>query len=411
MKWFRWILAASLIVAPTTSAFALADESLPVSVGKSEVVSVGGEVTKVSITDPQIADVAVLSKKDVLINGKKPGTTNLIVWTKTKRLTYDVVVRVDAGLLKATIRKATGAKDLQVEVVNDAVLLYGKVDRTSQIQMAEKLASGFAPRVVNLLAADAIQQVQVDVEVVELSKNGAGELGVKWGQLKRTSSGEDVFDPDVANVVQGDPRNPRNGQAFSSLVSGGGTAFGLYERINAKLNLMVQNGSAKILAKPNLVAVSGGKAEFLAGGEIPVPTAQQQGQISYEWKPYGIKLSIEPTVLEDGRISMKVAPEVSQLDYNNAVRLANFVVPAVTSRRAETQLVLGQGQGLAIGGLLQNNESKVVEQVPLLGNIPILGELFKSTKYQKNETELAILVTPKLVNPQANVQANIPSKK
>lgn len=398
MKALHLLVAATVLLSTSLPAWAQSDEQLPVSVGKSQVVTVPSDVTKVSITDPTIADVAVLSKKDVLINGKKPGTTNLIVWTKQRRITYDVVVRVDAGLLKATIQKATGAKDLQVEVVNDAVLLYGKVDRTSQAQMAEKLASGFATRVINLLAPTAVQQVQVDVEVVELNKGGASELGIKWGQMLRTANGEDFFESDRLSTIQSDPRNPRNNQPGAALLSGGGTAFGLYERIAARLNLMVQNGTARVLAKPNLVAVSGGKAEFLAGGEIPLPISQQQGQVTFDWKPYGIKLLIEPTVLEDGRISMKVAPEVSQLDYSNAVRVANFVVPAVSSRRAETQLVLNQGQGLAIGGLIQNTETKTVESVPLLGQIPILGELFKSTKFQRNETELTILVTPRLVS-------------
>ncbi len=397
MKCLHLLVAATVLLSTSLPAWALSDEQLPVSVGKSQVVTVGSDVTKVSITDPTIADVAVLSKKDVLINGKKPGTTNLIVWTKQKRITYDVVVRVDAGLLKATIQRATGAKDLQVEVVNDSVLLYGKVDRTSQSQMAEKLAGGFATRVINLLAADAVQQVQVDVEVIEMNKGGASELGIKWGQMLRTANGEDFFEADHLSTIQSDPRNPRNNQPGSALVSGGGTAFGMYERIAARLNLMVQNGQARVLAKPNLVAVSGGKAEFLAGGEIPLPIAQQQNQVTFDWKPYGIKLLIEPTVLEDGRISMKVAPEVSQLDYSNAVRIANFIVPAVSTRRAETQLVLNQGQGLAIGGLIQSNETKSVESVPLLGQIPILGELFKSTKFQRNETELTILVTPRLV--------------
>lgn len=397
MKCLHLLVAATVLFSTSLPAMALADETLPVSVGKSQVVTVAADVTKVSVTDPTIADVAVLSKRDVLLNGKKPGTTNLIVWTKRRRITYDVVVRVDAGLLKATIQKATGAKDLQVEVVNDSVLLYGKVDRTSQSQMAEKLASGFAPHVINLLAPSAVQQVQVDVEVVELNKGGGSELGIKWGQMLRTANGEDFFESDHYSAIQSDPRNPRNNQPGAALISGGGTAFGLYERIAARLNLMVQNGTARVLAKPNLVAVSGGKAEFLAGGEIPLPVSQQQGQVTFDWKPYGIKLQIEPTVLEDGRIAMKVAPEVSQLDYSNAVRVANFVVPAVSSRRAETQLILNEGQGLAIGGLIQNNETKSVEQVPILGSIPILGELFKSTKFQHNETELTILVTPHLV--------------
>lgn len=398
MKWFSWWVAATLVMSFAPGAAAQSGDLLPVSVGKSQVVSVGTVVTKVSITDPAIADVAVLSKKDLLINGKKPGTTSLIIWTKNKRIEYNVVVQVDAGLLKATIQRATGARDLQIEVVNDAVLLYGHVDRTSQAQMAERLASGFAPRVINLLTADSVQQVQVDVEVVELSKNAGSELGIKWGQMVRSSSGDDTLASDQTSIVQTDPRNPRNGQAFSALGGFNGTAFGLYERIAAQLNYLVQHGDAHILAKPNLVAVSGGKATFLAGGEIPVPVAQVQQQVTFEWKPYGIKLAIEPTVLEDGRISLKVSPEVSQLDYNNAVRIANFVVPAVTTRQAQTQVVLSQGQGLAIGGLLQTSESKDVEQLPILGNIPILGELFKSTKYQKNETDLTILVTPHLVS-------------
>lgn len=377
--------AAAAPKAPTIRPPA-SDDQMPVTVGKSQVLSVGGEITKVSITNPDIADVAVVSKKDVLINGKKPGTTTLIVWTKNSRLSYDVLVRADANLLRATLERALKVNGLTVEITGDAVILIGRVNTTSQIKMAEQIASGFAPKVINLLSATNVQQVQVNVQVVELNKNASSELGVKWGTMYRLPSGEDVLRPDES-VVATMKRPAGVDQPF----------FGIYERIAARLKFLEANGDAKILAKPNLVAVSGGKADFLVGGEIPIPMAQQLQTVTFEWKPYGIKLAVEPKVLEDGRISMKVSPEVSTLDYNNAVRLTDFLVPAISSRRASTEVILAPGQGIAIGGLMQNIESKSVERVPILGHIPIIGELFKSTRFQKNETELAILVTPEFV--------------
>jgi pilus assembly protein CpaC len=363
-----------------------ADDQMPVTVGKSQVMSVGNDITKVSITNPAIADVAVVSKRDVLINGLKPGTTTLIVWTQKGRYSYDVLVRADANLLKTTLERALKSKDLTVEITGDAVILIGRVNTTSQIKMAEQIASGFAGKVINLLTATNVQQVQVNVQVIELNKNASSELGVKWGTMYRLPSGEDVLRPDES-IVSTMKRPAGVDQPF----------FGIYERIAARIKALEANGDAKILAKPNLVAVSGGKADFLVGGEIPIPMAQQMQTVTFEWKPYGIKLAVEPRVLEDGRIAMKVSPEVSTLDYNNAVRLTDFLVPAISSRRASTEVVLMPGQGIAIGGLMQNIESKTVERVPLLGHIPIIGELFKSTRFQKNETELAILVTPEFV--------------
>ncbi len=399
----RWLLALSialtLVPLPTALAAAPAatpdsstlrppapDDQMPVTVGKSQVLSVGSDITKVSITNPDIADVAVVSKKDVLINGKKPGTTTLIVWTKSGRLSYDVLVRADANLLRSTLERALKVKGLTVEMTGDAVILIGRVDTTSQIKMAEQIASGFASKVINLLSASKIQQIQVNVQIVELNKTAASELGVKWGTMYRLPSGEDVLRPDESTIAT--MKRPAGvDQPF----------FGIYERIAARIKLLESQGNAKILAKPNLVAVSGGKADFLVGGEIPVPIAQQLQTVTFEWKPYGIKLSVEPRVLDDGRISMKVSPEVSTLDYNNAVRITDFLVPAISTRRAQTEVILAPGQGIAIGGLMQSIESKSVERVPFLGHIPILGELFKSTRFQQNETELAILVTPEFI--------------
>jgi pilus assembly protein CpaC len=365
-----------------------AQDSLIVAAGRSQAVSLAHDITKVSITDPRIADVAVLSRREVLVNGKAPGTTSFIVWTSGGRRPFDVLVRVDAALLKQTISFATGAKAISVEHVNDSVILSGRVAKTSQVDMAARIASGFAPKVINLLTADAIQQVQVDVHVLETSRTGGHDFGVKFGSAHTTPTGERVFDSDIMMVGEtGGP--PFGGQNLLT--------FGQLDRIAARLKFLVQEGKAHVLADPKLVAMSGGKATFLVGGEVPVPEAQQYGNVTVTWREYGVRLAVEPKVLEDGRIELNVAPEVSTLDFTNGVRVGQFLIPALSSRKASTQVTLKPGDGLIIGGLIQNTQTENVEKFPLLGEIPVLGELFKSRRFARNETELQILVTPKLI--------------
>lgn len=361
---------------------------LSVSVGKSQVVSLPANITKVSITDPRTADVAVLSKREVLVNGKRPGVTSLIVWTRKGRKEFDVMVDVDTGMLQQTIQYVTGAKDVTVERVGDAVILAGKVPESSDIDRAQKVAEAFAPKVINLLQAGAVQQVEVDVDVIETDKTGGGSVGVQWGSAHTPPNGDTTFSQNY--LTFGETGGPPYGG--KNLLS-----FGQLDRVAAQLNFLISHGKAKLLADPKLVAVSGGKANFLVGGEVPVPEAQQYGNVTVTWREYGVKLDIEPTVLADGRIDLKVNPEVSTLDYANGVKVGQFLIPALSSRKAGTEVQLEPGQGLIIGGLLQHNTTEDVSQLPLLGDIPILGELFKSHSFQKNETELQILVTPKLL--------------
>jgi pilus assembly protein CpaC len=365
-----------------------AQDALAVAVGRSQVVSVSHDITKVAITDPHIADVAVLSKREVLVNGKAPGTTSFIVWTSSGRRPFDVLVRVDAALLKQTITFATGARDIAVEHVNDSVILSGKVARSSQVDMAGKIAAGFAPKVINLLAADTVQQVQVDVHVLETSRTEGHDMGVKWGSVHQSPTGERTFQGDILTLGETD------GPLFGgrNLLS-----FGQLDRVASQLKFLVSSGQAKVLADPKLVAQSGGKATFLVGGEVPVPEAQQYGQVTISWREYGVRLEVEPRVLEDGRIDLKVAPEVSTLDFTNGVRVGQFLIPALSSRKAATQVTLGPGEGLVIGGLLQNSQTENVEKFPILGEIPVLGELFKSRRFSHNESELQILVTPRVL--------------
>jgi pilus assembly protein CpaC len=222
--------------------------------------------------------------------------------------------------------------------------------------------------------------------VVEINKSDSSQLGVKWGGLRLTPTGDAIFSANHMTFAE-----PSPGQI---------QGFMPFDRLAADLELLVKNGKAKILSNPSLTAASGGKASFLVGGEVPIPMAQAQGQVTVDWKEYGVKLDIAPTVMDNGKISLKLSPEVSTLDYNNGVRINNFSIPALSSRKTDTQIVLQDGQSLLIGGLLQNQDVKHIEKLPLLGDIPVLGELFKSSGFQTDQTELTIMVTPRLVKPK-----------
>lgn len=388
MKLAKWLTAsAALLVAFP----AWADQVLPVTVGRSAVVTVGGNISKVSVADPQTADVVVLSKTEVLINAKKPGATTLIVWTPSGRRSYDISVKVDTETLKAALDKQIGPNQITVQLVNENVILTGRVEGPRQVEMAEKLASGFATKVINLLQTADVPQVKVDVQVVEINKNDSSQLGVKWGGLRLTPTGDAMFSANHMTFAE-----PSPGQLHG---------FMPFDRLAADIELLVKNGKAKILSNPSLVAASGGSASFLVGGEVPIPMAQSQGQVTVDWKEYGVKLDINPTVLESGKIALKLRPEVSTLDYSNGVRINNFSIPALSSRKTETQIMLQDGQSLFIGGLLQNQDVKSVEKLPLLGDIPVLGELFKSQGFQSNQTELTVMVTPHLVKPKEAANA------
>lgn len=376
------VLALTLVPTPALA------RSIDVAVAKAEVIDLPQGVTQVSITDDSIADVVLANRTCLLVNGKKPGSTTLIVWVKGKRLKYDVNVRsgsVDLSRLRVMLGKVLGETDssgVKLDAVGERVVLMGRVPKPSQVDAAAKVAGGFAQNVVNLLASETPPQVGVDVQVVEMRRARGNETGIDWGSLRITPTGDAVFMGQLMTFAE---------TAASSTMT-----FRQFDRLAAQLHLLVSEGHARVLAKPNLVTVSGGKASFLVGGQIPIPQIQQLGQVTVSWRDYGVKLDVEPLVREDGRIALKVKPEVSSLDYNNAVRVGGFTIPSLSTRQAETQVILRPGESLAIGGLIQETETQNVDKLPLLGDIPILGALFSSTQFQKDETELAILVTPRL---------------
>jgi pilus assembly protein CpaC len=245
-----------------------------------------------------------------------------------------------------------------------------------------------AEKVINLIETDKAPQIEVEAQIVEINRNDLKRLGVKYGELVpqqnsvSTEPGSYIFRPDT--MTGGETKQ--------------GVSFGR-SRIGVTLEAMVRDGVAKVLAAPKMTTNSGGKADILVGGEVPIPVQQALGTTTIQWREFGVKLAVEPLLQREGRMRLKVASEVSSLDYANAVRVNDAQIPGLQSRKAGTDVVLRPGESLVIGGLYQATENNSVEKVPLLGDIPILGELFKSTRFQRQESELRVVVTPRLVTP------------
>lgn len=386
---FRRTLATCLLASLALPAWAFG-RPLELTVGRSEVIRTTEPILRVAISDPGIADVVVLPDKEVLINGKAGGVTNLMVWTQTGRQTYRVTVDQNLDGLLPMLAKVTGSRDLAVHNANGTVVLQGTV-RTPKIKaLAESVAATFAPKVISQLEVPPSEQIQVDIQVVELDRTAAKDLGITWGSRRVTDikNGVEtfVFNPLQAAFLEGGPMAPLAG--LGNL---------LRDPLMARLDLMVRENKAKVLARPTLVANSGATAKFLAGGEIPIPVQQALGTTTILWKEYGIRLETEPSLLDDGKIQLKLKPEVSSLDFNNAITLNGFTVPALRSRRAETEVRLSAGESLALGGLLSSEDAHLVNKLPLLGDIPILGELFKSHQFRQGKSELLIIVTPRMI--------------
>lgn len=393
---------------------------LDVVIGRSNLVNLTASVSRVSLGNPAVADVTLTSPKQLYILGKSLGSTNVMLWDKDKRMVaiIDVNVSREFGALNSEIKKLVGNKgSVNVRPVGDSVVLEGHVSDSRLAARVNELAEALAgEKVVNMLAVDGVHQVMLEVKIAEINRTALEKLGIQFG-LDHVSSGKDfgwaiisqfLSNPLVTDVstevVSGGtttsvtvPVQSAVGPSLISASKGGGTSKFL--NIDAEKG----DGILKILAEPNIVAISGQEGSFLAGGEILIPVSQAQGTVTLESKQFGVGLRFTPTVLEEGRISMRVLPEVTDLVGFTTVANSNFgssvVVPQLTTRRASTTVELRDGQSLAIGGLLQDNVREQINRFPVLGEIPILGALFRSTEFQKSKTELMIVVTPRLIKP------------
>ncbi|MBI4275730.1 MAG: type II and III secretion system protein family protein [Rhizobiales bacterium] len=400
-----------------------------VPVGKSEDVRTSASFTEIVVGDPDVADVNPLTDHSLSILGKKNGTTRVSVYAEGKKLVgvFDVEVSYDTSMLAGTIARRFPNAGLKVSSVNGRIMLSGTSPDAPTVDKAVTIAKQFGPEVINSVQILQAQQVMLEVRFVEVNRQAGRDLGVQWNTFSnngrylanignRTGSAQLPITPTGTNFHQ--PGVTSGGQnlnatdlPISPIVAAGvlsGTApFGfLVGKLIASgltadvmINALEQKGLARSLAEPNLVALSGDTASFLAGGEYPVPVPGALGTVSIEYKRYGVGLAFTPTVLGDGLINMKIEPEVSELDRSNPVQVAGIAVPPLIVRRASTTVELRDGQSFVIGGLLQSQGKTAQQQLPWLGDIPILGALFRSASYQKNETDLAIIVTPRLVRP------------
>ena len=405
--------------------------TVTVFIGKAEDVRTDQSFVELTVGDPDVADVNPLTDKSLSILGKKNGTTRVSAYAEGKKLigVFDVEVVYDTSLLQTEIRRRFPHAGLRVSAVNGRIMLSGSAPDGPTVDKAVLIAKQFGPDVINSVNVLAPQQVMLEVRFVEATRQAGRDLGVQWnvfGQRNLANIGNRTpsaqlpitnTNPDgnsrfsQPGQVNGGPNIGSGGLGISPVVVAGvlsGTApFGvLVSKLLAAgvetdliINALEQKGVARSLAEPNLVALSGDTASFLAGGEYPIPVPGALGTVTIDYKRYGVGLAFTPTVLSGGLINMKIEPEVSQLDFSHMVTIGGLAVPPLIVRRASTTVELRDGQSFVIGGLLQSVGQNAISQLPWLGDMPVLGALFRSASYQKNETDLAIIVTPRLVQP------------
>jgi pilus assembly protein CpaC len=389
-----------------------------VAIGKSQDVRADSSFVDVMVGDPDVADVNPLTDHTLSILGKKIGTTRVSVYAENKKLigVFDVEVSYDVTRLANELARLFPGSHLTASSVNGRILLSGEVADAATLDKAVTIARQFGPDIINSVSVTSPQQVMLEVRFIEISRTAGRELGVQWNRFggnsitnvgNQTSASNLPITP-VAGGGPGDNVTPLGVAATAAGVISGASPFGFaVARLvgggvstDVALNALEQKGVARSLAEPNLVALSGDTASFLAGGEYPIPVSGSLGQITVDYKKYGVGLAFTPTVLGRGLINMKIEPEVSQIDTTHTVSVANGIsVPALIVRRASTTVELRDGQSFMIGGLLQNDNKNQIDQLPWLGSVPVLGSLFSSKSYQKNETDLVIIVTPHLVRP------------
>ena len=368
-----------------------------VTVDDMVVLGTDTAFAEVRVANPDIADVIVMSDHSFQVLGKAGGKTNVMLYDADRQLVgvVDVMVGFDLAELKRALFETLPGEAVEVRPMAGGVYLSGEVSSTLAMSRAERIAQAFAPdRVTSGLAVRDSHQVMLEVRFVEASRDAVRSLGI--GLLTDRGVADGVLD--AGDFVASGTTGVLADTAVSALLGGGigGAA------LDVQLEALESKGVIRTLAEPNLVSMSGETASFLAGGEFPIPVPADDGRIGIEYRRFGVGLAFTPTVLPDGVINLKVAPEVSQLDPINTVRIAGAEVPGLRVRRANTTVELRNDQSFAIAGLLQADSSNSRNQVPWLGSVPILGALFSSTRYQQAETELVIIVTPRLAKPVAD---------
>jgi pilus assembly protein CpaC len=431
------VLLAGIAALALSPASALAQEIAPAEVSvhagtveiplnKSQVVTANVPIDRAMIGNPEIADILPVSDRSVYVLGKKIGTTSLTLYDRANRViaVMDIAVGPDVIALREQLRQLMPGQPLFAEMSNDSIVLVGTARDAGTADRAVQLARAFAgeDKVVNLMTLEGSQQVMLEVRFAEVSRDIGKDL--RSSMFFRSNGG--AFSGAIGNGAQLTP-DPDTGAGVLGLEAITGS-FGIFRRvftdvaglsIESVLDTLEERGMSKTLAEPTLIALSGQRASFLAGGEFPIPVVQSGAgagpggtqSITVEFKPFGVSLGFTPTVLSGNVINLLVEPEVSAIDPTASITLNGLTIPGLQTRRASTVLELRDGESFAIAGLLQRDFSTTIRQIPLLGQLPVIGTLFRSTEFQKGETELLIVVTPRLVAPIRPEQVQLPTDR
>jgi pilus assembly protein CpaC len=390
-------------------------ETLTLSVGRGQMVRLAAPMSDLFVADDKVADVQVRSPNQLYVFGKGAGETTVYATNKAGTVVWSSTVRVGSNLSSVgqMLKLAMPDAAIVATPMNGLVLLTGTVATPGDVEEAQRLVQAFVgeqTQVVSRLKTATPLQVNLHVKIAEVNREFAKQVGVNIKTADPTSG----FLFGIGQGRQGALTLPSGTSGGSFTTTGVGTTIGMFKHlfgldIATAIDLAENDGLVTTLAEPNLTAISGETASFLAGGEIPIPLSQGLGSVSIEYKQYGVSLAFTPTVIDGNRISMRVRPEVSQLSSAGSVQINGFTVPGITTRRAETTVELGSGQAFMIGGLLSNNHNNSIDKAPFLGDLPILGALFRSNNFKRSETELVIIVTPYLVKPVSASQIALPT--
>lgn len=415
IKLLSFICASAMfLVSPQSVSFAQSQEQqINIEVSKGTIVRFKKAVNNIFIADPTIADIQVKSPTLAYVFGKRQGQTSLYAITENDEIIYEGEVSVshNLGNFETALKSVMPNARIKIENYEGILILSGHVKNPEQAEEARRMAAQFIGEdstIINKLQIATPVQVNLRVRIAEVGRETMKQLGFNWQGLLSTSGGTTLGIAQGRNFL-GAP-NPITGG--TNFITDGNNFFGGLPIGNLDINFMIdaleEEGVISVLAEPNLTTLSGEEASFLAGGEYPVPIFQREG-ISIQYKEFGVSLNFTPTVLDNGRINIHLSPEVSQLTSSGAITVQGLNIPALSTRKVETTIELGSGQSFAIAGLISNNGVHDITKFPWLADIPILGALFRSSKFTRQESELVIIVTPYIVEPSSEARMRLPT--
>jgi len=419
--------AAMPAASPSSEITAASGSSLHLLVGRSLIITSPTKIKRVSVADPALAEADVVSPYQVMLDGKAPGGVSLVIWDEFDRSRqFEVSVDIDVVSLRQELNEAFPSEPVQIETTNDALIVSGKISSAAVEGKILEVVKDSADKVVDLMQVPTPEtgEILLEVKFAEVDRSALQQLGINIlslpgaknvGTISTQQFSPGIIQGQVGSLGGGASTTTTSTTGTTTTTTGSSGSFGLNDLLNlfiyrqdinlaATIQALQANNLLQILAEPNLLAESGKEASFLAGGEFPFPVVQSAGggsfpTITIQFKEFGVRLNFTPTITPDGLIHLKVMPEVSALDFSNALTLEGFTIPALSTRRVESEMELRDGQSFAIAGLMDNRVTEQLSKIPGIGDIPVLGDLFKSKSLQKSDDELLIVVTPRIVHP------------